>query len=531
MGYETDEQLVFDNVDVSIDANDRIGLVGHNGVGKTTLLKILSGEHEPTKGEVTHSDVEVGRLPQDLEDWLDYTVESFLETVTGVRGAREFLDSATQELSRHDDENTLLLYQKAFDKAEQLDIYGFEKRAQKALKNAGMDDVNTKKIVGDLSGGEQTRLAMAGIFASRHDIVLLDEPTNNLDQEGIVMLEKYINGTNAGFMIVSHDRRFLRNATSKIVELLGGDQGVDYYGLGFDEYVAAKEKAREAAYKRYDEYEKEKSRIEKSIKETRTHAHSAEHNKKSTDRDKLNKNFRQERASSNLAQKTDALKSKLMQLEEPELPPEDVDVDLYFPETQKSNRQLIDVRDAIVMYEGGEEQLGPYNLTLFGDERVHISGSNGVGKSTLVRAIMNPDITNNGEVHVSPASIIGYIDQNQRLPLSEGTPLENLQQLAPNLQTDMATRLLVKLNVKKDTIYHVSASQLSGGERAKVHLAAIAANKANLLIMDEPTNNLDIPSIEALESALKTYKGALIVVSHDREFVQNIGVNKELKIQ
>lgn len=527
VNYATGSKEILHDVSFSINAGDKIGLVGSNGAGKTTLLRLINGDLTPTSGEIIKTNEEIGILPQDMRDWLDHSVYEFIEEVTGVKDVREQFDEQCANLEHDSSERTLLLYADALEKYDKFEVASFDANLEKALKCADMSSIDTDKEIGNFSGGQRTRIALAAVFASRYDVVLLDEPTNNLDDKGVVVLEKFIEGSNAAFLIVSHDRRFLRNATSRIIELMGGDQGVRQYGLGYDEYVEAREKAKQATFNRYEQYEKEKKRLDRAARAARIKANSAGSNRSNSDNDKLTAHFRKEKAASGLAGAASGMSSRLGQLEEPERPEEDVSLKFLFKEEAGKKLNLLSVSNLEIDY-GNGHMIGPVSFSIRTGDKILLKGKNGSGKTSVIRGIMGDTPVSSGDVHASKQANVIYVDQNQTLPLPDDSALNNLRHLAPSLELHDAINLLIRFNLKKDIIQVTPGSELSGGERAKVLLAGIVANNVGLLILDEPTNNLDIPTIEALEYALKNYNGGVLIVSHDRDFVQNIGITNTI---
>ena len=529
ISYETGNRELFRNVSFTINAGDKIGLVGPNGVGKTTLLKIINGDLKPTFGNVILSGEKIGILPQNLNKWLDKTVYSFIEEVTGVKSAREEFAAQCERLAQDTSENTLLNYNKALEQYEKFEVANFDATIKKALSRATLRDINPERRLDTFSGGQRTRIALAAIFASRYDLILLDEPTNNLDDNGVALLEDFISNSPVSFLIVSHDRRFLRNATKQIIELVG-NKGINKYNLGYDEYIKARAKDRQAMINRYEQYEKEKKRLRRVVRDAKIRANSAGSNRKKSDGDKLNEHFRKERASSNLASASSGAESRLQQLDEPERVEDEIAIKFTFDEVSSKKCSLVSVRSLSISHDG-KKIIGPVTFNVRPSDRILIQGENGSGKSSLLNLIMDNSLSyRSGEVIKNENVKTIYMNQSQTLPLENSSPLDNLRHLSPELELHDAINTLIRFGLDKRTISSTRAADLSGGERAKVLLAAMSTSSPDLIILDEPTNNLDIPTIEALELALNRYRGGVVVVSHDRDFVENIGITKKIKI-
>lgn len=530
LGYEINGSPVFTGVDFAINPGDRVGLVGRNGIGKTTLLQLMHGEIEPTSGKFHRGDEEIGMMPQNLSDWLNHTVKGFIETVTGVAQARQDFEKSYETLGTKTDPAALSRYAAALERYERLAVSDFDLRLIQALSQAQIQEIDVSQEIGALSGGQKTRVALAALFASNHDIILLDEPTNNLDMPGVVLLEKFIGNSNASFVIVSHDRRFLRGTTNRIIELVGGKEGVKQYGLGYDEYTEARQQEERAIAKRYDQYEDEKKRLRIAARQANIRANSASISRQSPDNDKFAANYRKQRAAQNLGSSGAALKTRIDQLEEPDRPDEEIRLALNFGQERQKKYTLLNVDSLTVRLPGANKIVGPVSLRIQNGDRVIIAGENGVGKTTLLKAIVGELTAHTGTVTFGRSTRMMHVDQNQTPPDSSKPALENLRLIAPHLETHDAIKLLLQFGLKKDILQTVPAANLSGGERAKLLLAGVAAKQANLLILDEPTNNLDIPSIEALEDALKTYTGSVIMVSHDRDFIDAIRPDRKVVI-
>ena len=298
VSYETPNRQLFHDVSFSINPGDRIGLVGLNGAGKTTLLSIVNGDIEQTSGSIFSFGETISIVPQDMSAWLDRTVYDFLEEATGVKQVREQLEERCRNLAIDSSEKSLLLYAEALEKYNKFETSSFDTNIERVLTQAGLARINGDYKIGDLSGGQRTRIALAAIFVAKYDVILLDEPTNNLDQSGVAMLEEFIKSSPASFLIVSHDRRFLRNVTTQIIELIYGDKGIRQYSLGYDEYVEARKREKESIVHAYEQYEREKRRLRRVARDARIRANSASGNRHATDRDRLTNHFRKERAAS-----------------------------------------------------------------------------------------------------------------------------------------------------------------------------------------------------------------------------------------
>ncbi|MGD0284084.1 MAG: ribosomal protection-like ABC-F family protein [Candidatus Saccharimonadales bacterium] len=532
LGFEYDNRPVFSGIDLSINSGEKVGIVGPNGCGKSTLLKVLAGVLQPTEGEILSTGIEVGYMPQQLDEWVEFRVEEFLKKVTGVESAFSDLDQSAQEISSGSNDQTLLIYQAALDRVEKLGN-NFENKIKTALRKAGIDNIDTDTYISDLSGGQRTRLAMAATFASNQDVVLLDEPTNNLDKEGIIVLERYIKEARASFVVASNDRRFLRNSISTIIEM-AETGGINRFALGYDEYVVAREVARQAAVKRYEKHEKEVRRLRLMARSAIQRANGAERSRTKSDSDKLSHNYSAGRAQSSASKAAKATKSRLDHLatRRPDNPSKKSNVNfrIHEAETAGEFRTAISMQDLMIKYPESDRLFGPYNLNIQNGERVLLSGPNGVGKTTLIRSIFNSGMIKSGQCTIARNCAIGYIDQSHILPEMVAKPVDNIMQLCLGIDRSAATNLLVKFNIPRSS-FDTPVGQMSPGERSKILLAAVTYSKPDLLVLDEPTNYLDIPTIEGVEIALREFPGTMLIVSHDRDFIEAIGVDREIKLK
>ena len=528
--FEYGHTPILDAITFTIGPGDRIGLIGPNGAGKSTLLKLVAGELQPSDGEIDRTSDIVGFMPQELIQWRDLTVQQCVEELTGVAGAYRTLDEASQNLAEDD-----TTYNQALERLEGLGAYSLDERLPRALREVGLPENINDRTVGDLSGGQQTKLALASILVAQYDVFLLDEPTNNLDIAGIEALQKFIRESKAGFLIISHDRSFLRQVMNKIVVLKDAAGGMEYFGGGFAAWreQTARERDAQARAHRVAELEREKleSALERraaaSVTSDRNDAGKRDNDKMATDRKSQN-------AGKTLARAAKALETRLERLDEVERPDEEVDLTVLFPTTQnRPGGDMASLSGAVVEYNSGDsqnqKQLGPYDLVVRGDDRIAIVGPNGEGKSTLVKLLAGLIDPVKGERTVAEATKIGYIAQQPEFEKPEDSLVNNVARMAGVDQTKAATEL-ARFGIAREGQL-VPANSVSPGQRGKAFLAVHALRATNLLILDEPTNHLDVHASEALGKALATYPGTLIVVSHDRDFLNEVQIKRYVVVQ
>jgi ATPase subunit of ABC transporter with duplicated ATPase domains len=526
---EIGNRKIFSNVSFGIAPGDKVGLIGDNGVGKSSLLKAISGEIPYSKGNIIKpKGIEISLMPQDLNKLLDKTVYDFIAEFTGVKETQEKFNAICQSLSKHSNPKQLLIYEDIFNKYQHLGVADFEKRLYESLHHAGLKDISPNAYIGELSGGQKTRVALSAVLASKQDLILLDEPTNNLDHEGVIVLEKFINRSKASFIIVSHDSIFLNNSINRIIELMGGDKGVKKYSCRYDEYIQIKNKTHESEVRQYTERVNEIKKIERKIQEKKHELQ--DKGRKRKDNAKLNNNFKSEKASRKKSQILNSLKTRYEKVEEIYKPEDFPSLDFEFNEKGKinPNAQLINIQNLVIEYPN--KKIGPISLCIYGNERVLLVGQNGIGKTSIIKAIMNQNkFIKEGKIRLNPSMNISYIDQIQSLPLPDNNAIENLSSLSKNIPINEIIHLLIKFNINKDIMYN-KVINLSGGERTKIILASAMANHSNIIILDEPTNNLDSITITALKKALLPYKGALLIVSHNKEFAEDLNINRDIVI-
>ncbi len=504
--YPTGE--VLKDVNWEVKPGDRIGLVGVNGAGKSTQLKIIRGDIEPTTGNVIRpASLRIGYLNQEFEVECDRTVRDEFWTVFAEANAiHQRLQKIPHEMETADPAHLdALIHEldRQQRKFEALHGYELESRIEKILPEMGFEAADGDRLVSEFSGGWQMRMGLGKVLLQDPDILLLDEPTNHLDLETIEWLETYLKGVNTPMVIVSHDREFLDRLCTQIVET---ERGVSTTYLGnYSAYLAQKAENRAALQAAYDRQQKEIAQQQAYI-----------------DR------FRASATRSTQAKSREKQLSKVELLEAPEA---DVrTLKFQFPPAPRSGQEVVVVENLTHYYEDKILFLGA-NLLVERGDRIAFLGPNGCGKSTLLRLILGRETPMEGTVRLGKHNVLPqYFEQNQAeaMDLSK-TILETLQDIVPDWKTEQIRTLLGQFLFSGDMVFK-QVGALSGGEKARLALACMLVQPANLLILDEPTNHLDIPAKETLEAALRQYDGTVLLVSHDRYFISQVA-NKIVEVR
>lgn len=504
--YPTGE--VLKDVTWEVKPGDRVGLVGVNGAGKSTQLKIIMGEIEPTAGEVIRpASLHIGYLTQEFDVDPSRTVREEFWTV--FREANEahhgLLDvqNAMETADPDELENLIHKLDRLQRRFEALDGYGLEARIEKILPEMGFESDDGDRLVSSFSGGWQMRMSLGKILLQAPDILLLDEPTNHLDLETIEWLEKYLKGLTIPMVIVSHDREFLDRLCNRIVET---ERGVSTTYLGnYSTYLQQKYELREAQQSAYERQQKELEKQQVFV-------------------DRF-------RASATRSTQAKSREKQLEKIERIEAPIGDVrTLKFQFPPAPRSGREVVTIEDMVHTYNEKILFLGA-NLEIERGDRVAFLGPNGAGKSTLLRLIVGMEKPTEGKVELGKHNVIpGYFEQNQAEALDlNKTVMDTIHDEVPDWKDVEVRSLLGRFLFSGDTVLK-KVESLSGGEKARLALAKMLLQPVNLLILDEPTNHLDIPAKEMLEEALQKYEGTVLIVSHDRYFISRVA-NKIVEIR
>jgi ATPase subunit of ABC transporter with duplicated ATPase domains len=517
---------VLNGVGFLVSPGSRIGVIGPNGVGKSTLLRVLAGELVPDTGTVTLTPpaATVGYLAQETRPVPGESLHDLLARRTGVRAAEEALETTSAALASGGDEAA---YADALERYLSLGGPDFEARAASVCHDLGLPSRLLDVGAGELSGGQLARASLAGILLSRYDVFLLDEPTNDLDFDGLARLEEFLGTLRGGLVVVSHDRAFLERTVTSVLEVDEfSREAVEYRG-GWLAYLEARDTARRHAEEAYDLYSTTKEALTDRARTQRQWAANAswQARKKATDNDKAQRGFKVNRTEKQAAKvrQTERLLERLDEVEEPR---EAWQLNLAIGMAPRSGDVVARLSGAVVSR--GSFSLGPLDLEVGWAERLAIVGPNGSGKTTLLHALLGRLPLSSGSQWLGPGVVVGELDQARRVFRAERPLLEVFREHT-TLSPQEARSLLAKFRLGAGQV-HAIAARLSPGERTRAELALLMANQVNCLVLDEPTNHLDLPAIEKLESALETYAGTLLLVSHDRRLLDAVAVTRTLTL-
>ena len=520
-------QTVLDDVTLTVGPESRLGVVGPNGIGKSTLLRILAGLEEPDGGSVrrTPATTTVGWLPQEPDARAGETLRAYLARRTGVAEAERDLDRLTAAMA--EDPSQIDAYSQALEQFLALGGDDFEARAMTVLAEVGVPADRVDVAVGALSGGQAARAALAAILLSRVDVLLLDEPTNNLDFAGLELLERFVEGAPGAVVTVSHDRAFLDRCATRMVEITEAHHRAVEYAGGWTDYLAAKALGRSQQTDAFERYQAEKGRLTERAHTQRQWSERAVKTAKKTapDNDKIRRKSGTER-SEKQASKVRATEKAIGRLTVVDKPWEGWRLALDLGGGERSGDVVARLRGAVV--ERGSFRLGPVDLEIGWAERVAVLGPNGAGKSTLLGALLGTIPLTAGARALGPGVVVGEIDQARGRFDGPGTVVQTLM-AATAMPMDEARSLLAKFGLGADHATR-AGQDLSPGERTRAQLALLMAEGVNCLVLDEPTNHLDLPAIEQLERAVASFEGTVLLVTHDRRFLEQVEITRTIEL-
>ncbi len=522
-------RVLFEGLDLTVSPGDVIGVVGANGAGKSTLLSLLGGVTTPMAGSVSCAprDAFVGLLPQEHERVPGETVARYVSRRTGAAEATEAMETAAAALGSGD-AGADDAYAVAFDRWMASGAADLDDRIAPVLDDLGLD-VGPDALMTSLSGGQAARVALAALLLSRFDVVLLDEPTNDLDLDGLARLEAFVQGLRGGVVLVSHDREFLARCVTRIVELDLAQNQVTVYDGGYDAFLEERAIARRHAREAYEQYADTRADLVKRARTQREWSSQGVRNamKKNPDNDKIRRKAATE-SSEKQAQKVRQMESRIARLDEVEEPRKEWVLQFDIAAAPRSSTVVATLNEATLRL--GDFALGPVSAQVEAGDRIGITGPNGAGKTTLLRLLLGETDPDTGSASLGASVAVGVIDQ-ARTGLDEALSLgEAFEAEVPELTQAEVRTLLAKFGLRADQVTS-QVGRLSPGERTRAAMALLQARGVNLLVLDEPTNHLDLPAIEQLEQALASYDGALLLVSHDRRLLENVRLDQRWDVE
>ncbi len=510
-------QTVLDDISFVVNPGERAGLIGPNGCGKTTLLRIIAGLETPDIGHV-HTDASIGYLPQGIELASDLTLDAYIRaSLNDLEDARRELEQLAAQMRADSSPALIERYGHALARYEALGGYDVDHRIDAVLAGLGLDGIAPATPLDQLSGGQRTRVGLARLLLAEPSLLILDEPTNHLDIAALEWLEEFVSRYAGAALVVSHDALFLDRTVTRILELDDKTHRVTEYAGNYSDYAAAKASALEKQLSAYQDQQDEIARLKAAAAHLRGIAQFRKGGKADSG-DKFAKGFFANRGLETVrrAKKIEARIERLRTEDRIDKPQSAWGMKLEFGEPLRSG-QIVLALDDLGHAFGGKWLFRHANLTLRHGERIALVGSNGTGKTTLLRIITGELSPTEGSIHLGANVRLGYMPQEQESLVPEATPLALIRALAPMDET-AARHFLHFFLFQGDGVF-TPIGRLSYGERARLLLAKLVVSGANCLLLDEPINHLDIPSRERFETALDAFPGTVLIAAHDRAFI------------
>jgi ATPase subunit of ABC transporter with duplicated ATPase domains len=531
-------RTLFEGLDVTVAPGDVIGVVGANGAGKSTLLRILAGDLAPLDGTVSlaPADAFVGWLPQEHERVPGETVAGYVARRAGCTEATRAMDAAAAALADADHRPAGVdpadAYAAALDHWLATGAADLDERLPAVLGDLGLDSAVVRPdstLMTALSGGQAARVGLAALLVSRFDVVLLDEPTNDLDLDGLARLEQFVGDLRGGVVLVSHDREFLARSVTRVLELDLAQNTTTVFGGGYESYLEEREVGRRHRREEYEEFAEKKADLVARARTQREWSSQGVRNamRKSPDNDKIRRRAATE-SSEKQAQKVRQMESRIARLDEVVEPRKEWALQFTVGAAPRSSSVVATLDRAVVRQ--GDFVLGPVSVQIDAGERIGITGPNGAGKSTLLRLLLGRRQPDEGRASLGANVAIGEIDQARADFTGAERLVDRFEQRVPSWSTAEVRTLLAKFGLGADHVER-AVDGLSPGERTRAGLALLQACGTNVLVLDEPTNHLDLAAIEQLEQALDVYDGALLLVTHDRRMLQNVRLDRSWHVE
>lgn len=497
-------ESILEDISFSVNEGDKIGIVGVNGTGKTTLFKIITGIYGYDSGDIyTAKNCRLGYLEQNTNLYSEHTVyEEVLSVFSDLVQAEENLRRLEHEISEHSTtenteelENMMNMYSKKLEEFEENNGYGYKSEVIGTLRGLGFRDDEMDKKVNVLSGGEKTRVLLGKLLLSKPSLLMLDEPTNHLDSESVEWLESFLRAYSGTVMTISHDRYFLDQSVNRIFEI--SNRKLTTYNGNYTDYQKQSKIQKELEQKRYENQQREIKKQEESIERLKAYGRE-KHLKRARSKEKM--------------------LDKIDRIDRPD--GEKKRAKFRFQRSHQSGRDVLQVESISKSY-NEKNIFKDVSFDIYRGEKVALIGPNGVGKSTLFKMIMGDEKKMAGEIQIGQNVEISYFHQEQKTLNLNNTIIDEIWDSNPKLnQTEVRNLLGAFLFYGEDVFKEIKT--LSGGERARVAILKLMLSNSNLLLLDEPTNHLDIDSKEVLEEAIENYDGTVFTISHDRYFINKI---------
>lgn len=518
-------QQVLNSVSFVLNADQRLGLVGANGAGKTTLLKIITGEIQPDSGAVSiPPGVELGYLAQVIELAEGRTIADLVEAamlrLTALEQRLRDLEVEMARANSGEIERLMVEYGDCTEQFERLGGYEMDYRVDALFSGLGIGHIDRSRQFSTLSGGEKSRAGLGLLLLKAPDVLLLDEPTSHLDFAALEWLEGYLSTYRGALLVVSHDRQFLNGTVTSIVELNEHTHAARLYVGDYENYARVK---RQERLRWRQDYERQQEEIKDLRQVANVDGRRNSNYRAHTDSDKFLRNAKIEWHAHTVSRKVRAAEEKLRRIEADPIPepPDDLRFAPEFDPEMLKGRAPLYVSGVVKDYDG-RRVLDDVTFTLSRDSRVVVIGPNGAGKSTLLKILTGQERADSGEVYVNPAVRIGYLDQEQETLDEDMTLFEAYARDLPGTAQQLKATL-IKSGLFRWEEFDKRVGDLSRGQQRKLQIARLIAGRANLLVLDEPTNSISFDVLEALEAALSDFPGPIIAASHDRRFIQQFG--------
>ncbi|MGB1286845.1 MAG: ABC-F family ATP-binding cassette domain-containing protein [Aggregatilineales bacterium] len=519
-------KLILDNLEMQLNHGETAALVGENGTGKSTLAKLILGDILPDAGTITLlPGAEMGYLPQEVTGDDDMTIQHYMEQATGsldtLKTQMHDLEILMSSDLPDDKMAAVLMEYGSIQETFQLrGGYDLPSRMERVFEGLSINYLDSSRLLGSLSGGEKTRVALAGLLLRAPDLLILDEPTNHLDFAGITWLENYLQDYPGALLLITHDRVFIDRVARQILELSPLTHNLTVYHGSYEDYLAQRDAEYQKALEAYNAHYAETKQLERLMQMTDD---GKNRNVTVTDGDKHIKQGKIARSNKTRTRNIRNTKQRLDDLSDdaPDNPRHTWTVRFDFAPVDLTSMQPLYFDNISKCY--GERQLfeGLSGRVQKGD-RIVLVAPNGTGKSTLLRIFMGFETADSGTYHIAPGATVGYLDQQGETLNPEITVLEAIREVMPGSRNEIQTHIHRSGLFADAHLLDKQVSELSLGQSRKLMLARLIASRANFLLMDEPTNHLDLMSLEVLETALCNFPGAILAASHDRRFIERV---------